>query len=129
MPKLSPAFRSRLKAYVPAINQEVRETLKKEASRTVNYMKLLAPVETGELRESIRYEFDRDTRVTLRAGDETTTVQNTTGQEFQNAFLQEYGSGNRPAQPFFWPAYRSEKKRMRAAITRAVARAVKRVNR
>lgn len=39
--------------------------------------------------------------------------------------LVEYGTATAPAQPFFWPAFRLERKRALAAIKRDIAKAVR----
>lgn len=96
-------------------------------------MRYLAPEDDGSLRRSIRVE-DADSITTRRgdrgfigvvvkAGDETTIVTSKSGGRFQNAKLQETGTKNRPANPYFNPAWRANRRRVRSAINRAVRRA------
>ena len=101
-----------------------------EVAQTAQY---LAPRDQFELINSIRVE-DASTRTTSRgttdfigvvvkAGDETTIVTNERGQRFQNAKLQENGTKNMPANPYFNPAWRALRSRVRARITRAISKA------
>lgn len=96
-------------------------------------MRYLAPREQGELIASIRVE-DAETVTTrkgergfigvmVKAGDATTIVTNGSGARFQNAKLQENGTKNMPASPYFNPAWRANRTRVRSAITRAVRKA------
>jgi HK97 gp10 family phage protein len=41
------------------------------------------------------------------------------------AHLVEFGTTKAPAQPFFWPAFRSQRKRAETRIKRALSKAVK----
>jgi len=70
--------------------------------------------------------------VMLKAGDTSTLVTGEAagkksgvrrGTVFQNARLQEFGTKNMPANPFFYPAWRANKTRVRGAITRAIRKA------
>lgn len=42
-----------------------------------------------------------------------------------NARYQEFGTSKMAANPFFWPAYRALKKRIKARITREISKAIK----
>lgn len=93
----------------------------------------LAPRDEQDLIRSIRVE-DATTRktrkgevgfigVVVKAGDASTVVTNERGVRFQNAKLQENGTQKMPANPYFNPAYRANRTRVKAAITRAVRKA------
>lgn len=97
--------------------------------------RFLAPKDERELIASIRVE-DANTRKTskgttgfigalVKAGDETTVVTNARGQRFQNAKLQEAGTKHRDANPYFNPAWRASRSRIRAKISRDVRKAWK----
>ncbi|WGR61544.1 hypothetical protein E3U26_04240 [Paracoccus ferrooxidans] len=96
-------------------------------------MRYLAPREDGALIRSIRVEdaatiaTSRGERgfigVVVKAGDDTTIVTNHTGARFQNAKLQEHGTKNMPANPYFNPAWRANRARVRSAISRAIRKA------
>lgn len=47
------------------------------------------------------------------------------GTDVRYPHLVEYGTSNTPAQPFFWPAYRLLKKRIRNRIKRSISKAVR----
>lgn len=130
---------------VPQVREElirrlynVRLAAKKEAEAqaqgVANAMKVLAPKDQGELIRSIRVEAKETivrpkggeadyTGVAIKAGDETTIVTNSSGARFQNARIQEFGTKTRPASPFFFIAWRANRRRVRAALTRAIRQA------
>ncbi|WP_449044198.1 hypothetical protein [Paracoccus versutus] len=104
-----------------------------EGEKVASAMRYLAPREDGALLRSIRVEDassvttsrgERDyLGVVVKAGDETTIVTNESGGRFQNAKLQEHGTKNMPANPYFNSAWRANRTRVRSAITRAVRKA------
>ncbi|QRZ12672.1 hypothetical protein JWJ88_08620 [Paracoccus methylovorus] len=93
----------------------------------------LAPHDDGDLIRSIRVEDvdsvttskgERDfIGVSIKAGDEKTVVTNSSGGRFQNARIQEFGTKARAANPFFFPAWKANRRRVRSAISRAVRKA------
>jgi HK97 gp10 family phage protein len=75
---------------------------------------------TSDLRESIRVEkAKRPTRFLVRAGGPKTTRGG-----YDYALANEFGTQKMPAQPFFWPTYRAEKKRIRRDIMRGIKAAL-----
>ena len=68
---------------------------------------------------------DDDLVVTVFAGDSSTIVTNKSGKRFQNARNQEYGTTNMKANPFFFVAYRLNKRRGKSRITRAITKGLK----
>ena len=129
IPGVQAMFRRRAAAVVAA----GKAAAKKGGEDTAAAMRYLAPKDQRELVNSIRVE-DAATRqtsggevgfigVVVKAGDETTIVTNERGQRFQNAKLQENGTKNMPANPYFNPAWRANRTRVRGAITRAVRKA------
>lgn len=112
--------RERLKARLQAIpgrmRAEVRAAIEKSADELVGMQQRLAPVDDGVLRDSIRKEpGDHDLAVAVKAGSDAA---------FYARFV-EFGTQRTPAQPFFFPAYRALRKRIRARISRAVRKAVR----
>lgn len=106
-----------------------------EGEKIAHLARAFAGNDTGELDASIKVE-DADTAkfnqytvgfvgVLVKAGDETTIVTNHQGDRFQNALIQEYGTKDHPANPFFGPAKRLQKRAAVAAIRRATAAAWK----
>lgn len=90
----------------------VMESLTKGATHIAVTARTFAPVDSGDLRDSIEvtppgastppYSQPGGSRV---AGENEVII--TAGNEdVRYAHLQEYGTANAEAQPFFWPAYR-----------------------
>ncbi len=132
-----------LKAAMMAIPQKSRDEVARElevqAAKVVSDMKRLVPVDTGALRESIGWTWGNAPAGSVSVG----TVR---GRQFARmaitiyagtrdkslgsadafyARFQEHGTVNMPANPFFYPAWRANKGRVKNAIKRAVKRAVR----
>ncbi|RWR08524.1 hypothetical protein [Paenirhodobacter populi] len=128
--RLGAMMRKHLAAALAAGKAQAR----KEAEIIANVMRATAPRDEFELIRSIRVE-DTDTRATtkggnvpfvgvvVKAGDDTTLVTNSRGQKFQNAKLQEHGTKNMPANPYFNASYRRRKPNAKGNITRAIRKA------
>lgn len=129
IPEVQAMFRRKAAKVAAAAKAQARS----QGDQVASAMRYLAPREQGELIRSIRVEdaasieTSKGARgfigVVVKAGDETTIVTNHTGARFQNAKLQENGTKNMPASPYFNPAWRSNRSRVRSAITRAVRKA------
>lgn len=104
---------SRLPAKMKA---EVKLALEQSADELVGFQKRLAPVDDGDLRDSIRKRpGQHELAVEVAAGDKKTFY----------VGMVEFGTINAPAQPFFFPAYRSLRKRIKGRTSRAVKKAVR----
>jgi HK97 gp10 family phage protein len=69
--------------------------------------------DSGKLAESIRLERGRHPlRVLVRAGGPLTTKDG-----YDHALANEFGTEKLQAQPFFWPAYRANKTKLRGMIS------------
>lgn len=84
------------------------------AADMVEHAQALAPEDSGGLRDSIRFEPDQTEDgpgvVILAGGTPETQRTSPSGHVFDTAVLQEYGTANMPASPFFHPtieAFRS----------------------
>jgi HK97 gp10 family phage protein len=105
----------RLARLPPKIKAEVKPAIDKGADALVAMQKRLAPVDEGNLRDSIRKEDGRhELAVVVKAG---------AGIPYET--FVEFGTVNMPAQPFFWPAYRASRRSIRSRISRAVKKAVR----
>lgn len=142
-------LKRRLSAIPKAARAEIRKALEKGAQEIVTMAKVMAPVSSGDLRNSIGYTFgeytpananvrgveagaglgDPDLSVTIHAGDakafyakmvEFGTAPHPQGGKFEGT---EHPGG--AAQPFFYPAYRLLKKRVKSRINRAVKKAAR----
>jgi HK97 gp10 family phage protein len=127
---------SRLQARLNAIPQQVRDGIKpameKSATEIVGAMKVLAPVDTGHLRDSIGWTWGSPPSgsvvlakskgldgltITIYAGEGQFDV-------FYARFV-EFGTAHAHAHPYFFPAYRLYKKRAANRIKRAIRTSVK----
>lgn len=121
-------------------------TLTANAEITLRLMRALCPSLTGQLKDSIKFELRRGggpktsvrkngslgkTRVVgdITAGDQSTLVGSSGrkggGRQWQLARLQEFGTTKMPAHPFFYPAWRATKKKVRAAVAADLRKAFK----
>jgi len=144
--------RQRLLAKMAALPTEVRSAIKQAlaegADEITDMQKRLAPVKTGDLRNSIvqtwggarvRYS---SLSATAGAGDPDLTVRISAGNsKVRYAHLIEFGTAphinggkfagsqhpGTKAQPFFYPPYRALRKRVKSRITRATTKAAKKV--
>jgi HK97 gp10 family phage protein len=121
----------RYRAIPIAVRNAIRPAMEKSADELVTAMKALAPVDTGALRNSIGWTWGvapngsvaldtvagdaDDFRITIYAGSK----------EAFYARWQEFGTVDQPAHPFFFPAYRLLKQRIKNRIARAVRQAIK----
>jgi HK97 gp10 family phage protein len=94
----------------------VRVALEQGADELVEMQKRLVPIDRGELRESIKKEDGpHELSIHVEAGDE---------RAFYARWV-EFGTLRTPASPYFFPAYRSLRRRIRGRISRAVRKAVR----
>lgn len=125
------SFQRRMKAIPNAVRDAVKPALIASAEETAAFQRALAPVDTGRLRDSIAvtppghptpaYSQPGGSRV---AGDNEAVI--TVGNsDVRYPHLVEYGSTEAPAQPFFWPAFRLNRKRAANRIKRAIGKAVR----
>ena len=125
------AMRRKMAAIPRKIRAEMETSLAASAEELVAMQKRLAPVDGGQLRDSIRWVRGtvsgvRGMRGALTAenvsrDNMTATVLTT---DFKAAFV-EFGTVKRTATPFFFPAYRALKRRIKSRISRAVNKAIK----
>lgn len=128
IPQMQAMFRRKARKVMLA----AREAAVQGGDEVASSMRYLAPREQGELVASIRVEQaasvstqvgERDfIGVLVKAGDSTTVVTNKNGFQFQNAKIQEFGTQKMPANPFFFPAWRMNRARVRRRITSAIRR-------
>ena len=136
-------FTKRLTKDIPArVQAAARDAMERGAEEIVAMMRRLVPVDQGDLRDSIGWTWGeapagsmiigtvgnrsyKTMRITIFAGNEKTIVTNARGIEFQNARLQEFGTKEMTANPFFFVAWRTLKKRVRNRISRNLRAAIK----
>lgn len=124
-------LKRRLAAIPKQVREDVNKTLLKQGNDLAGSMRNLAPVDTGALRDSIEVtEGGHSTPPYSQPGGEHVVPENavaiTAGNEgVRYPHLVEYGTTSADPQPFFWPAYRIHKRRIKNAIGRAVGKAVR----
>lgn len=121
----------RLEAIPKEVRTAVQPALIKSAEELQARMRALAPFESGALRDSIAvtppgqstppYSQPGGSRV-AKENEVLVTVGNS---KVRYPHLVEYGTTHAPAQPFFWPAYRLTRERIKRRIKRSISKAVK----
>lgn len=122
-------FLARLGGMPEDVKSEVSGALTKNGDRLVSLSKSLAPRgETGNLVESIRAEMDPGgLGLSVKAGGPKTTkqVRDGSGVPYDYAMAQEHANEHTPRHPYLYPAARALKRVMRANLTRAIRRGIK----
>ncbi|MEF2071903.1 HK97-gp10 family putative phage morphogenesis protein [Consotaella aegiceratis] len=126
---------SKLQKRFAAIPEDVRAAAQKSALKQADTMaatmRRLAPVDSGDLKESITVTpAGQSTPPYSQPGGSSVVPENaaavTVGDDdVRYPHLVEYGTKKAPAHPFFWPAVRLHNKKAKAAIKSAIRRAVK----
>lgn len=139
------SFQRRMRAVPQAARLAVRPALLREAGRIVATMKALAPVDEGDLKNSLAVTGPNSmTPPYSQPGGamvvpELTAVITAGNADVRYAHLVEFGTrarmlasarqaGFHPgtvAQPFFWPGFRVHRKKSVAAIKRAIGKAIR----
>ncbi len=120
-----------MNAIPKAVRAAVVPSLAKSGQDLATMQRLLAPVDSGDLRDSIHVTLPGETTPPYsQPGGSTTAKENqvlvTVGDHATRySHLVEYGTAAAPAQPYFWPAYRLLKKKLQARIKRSISKAVK----
>lgn len=110
-------LRRKMKAIPLAVRKAAREQLKNNANDLVETMKGFAPVQDGALVSSIKQQDVSDsTRISRRVSAGS--------REALYASWVEFGTSKSAATPFFWPAYRLLRRRMKSRMSRAAKKAV-----
>lgn len=126
------ALNKKLTITIPAkVEAATRNAMEKGAQELVEMMKRLAPVRSGDLRDSIGWNWNaapegsvviaesspdsRGLKIVVYAGDEVA---------FYARFI-EFGTKSAPAHPYFFPAYRAMRKRIKSRITREMKKAIR----
>ncbi len=113
------------------------------ADKIVGTMEALVPQDEGDLFASIGWVWgtqlpsgavpigtvkpdDPELTITIFAGSDDTVVYNSRGVGFQNALIQEFGTEDVPASPYFFPAWRLNKRSAKARIRRGIKQGLQR---
>lgn len=106
-----------------SIRVAAKKSLQKSGESLVFALQSVAPYETGELRTAIRYRITEDfdaVALTIIGGDRRTLEGS-----HQKARLQEFGTVNMEANPWFFPMYRRRKRAIQNSLNRAIKKAIK----
>jgi len=115
------------------------KAMEQGADEVVSMMRRLVPKDTGELAATINWTWGEapegsltlgrsktaanGLRITIYAGDMSTMVGERS--QFQLARLQEFGTQQMQANPYFFPSWRASRKRVKGRITRQMRKAIK----
>lgn len=124
-------LRRKLKQMPHRIERQIRAAMEKSADEIVAMAQNLSPVDSGGLRDSIGWTWGDAPAGSMaiaqgKSGNLTITIYAGGGDAFYARFV-EFGTQKMSAHPFFYPSYRTHKKRARGRITRAINKAVKEV--
>lgn len=124
-------FQRRMNAIPKAAREAVKPALLKSADEVADAMRILAPEDTGDLKASIVVTGPGETTPPYsQPGGAMTVASNAAAITAGNSdvrypHLQEYGTTDHPAQPFFWPGFRFARKRATNRIKRAIGKAIR----
>lgn len=124
-------FQKRMNAIPKEVRKAVGPAVYKGAEEIADMAENLAPEDEGDLVNSITVTGPgQQTPPYSMPGGSHTVPENaaavTVGSsDVRYPHLQEYGTSHHPAQPFFWPSVRMQRKRATNRIKRAIGKAVK----
>lgn len=124
-------LKAKFAALPQAAQDQIRKAMEEGAAEMVRLAKGLAPVDQGELRESIGWVWGAAPKGSLAfstggSGQDKIAIFAGNDSAYYARWV-EFGTINQPAQPYFFPAYRTLKKSMRSRTNRAIVKAVKSV--
>lgn len=144
----SAKFLSQVREIPKAVHAEVRNAVVAGASLVTDSAKSLAPVNTGALRDSIQFTMgDQDTprysafKSSAKGQPELAAIVTAGNSKVRYAHLVEFGTSphelrglyagaqhpGSAAQPFFYPAYRANKAKVKRLVSSAVTKGAKKV--
>ena len=132
-------LRRKLRQMPEVVKEQIRQEMEKSADEIVRMAQGLVPVDSGALRDSINWTWgdppkgsmvlaaakEGDLRITIYAGTRDKKLGK--GDAFYVRFV-EFVTQKMAARPFFFPAYRANKKRAAGRIRRTISKAVKQVS-
>lgn len=119
----------KLKVTIPAkVEAATRKAMEKGAQELVDMMKRFAPVDSGDLRDSIAWrwgEAPKGAVVLAQSKSDSRGLRiSVYATDFKARWL-EFGTVKMRAHPFFFPSYRSLRKRIKSRITREMRKAIR----
>lgn len=130
-----PKLRKKLEALVSVGRDEIRRAMETSADEIVALAKSLAPVDKGDLKDSIGWTWGKAPKGAMTLGkvqsdgvDSEFTITIYAGNsEAYYARWVEFGTQKMAAHPYFYPSYRVLRRRSKSRVTRAVTKAIKKV--
>lgn len=116
-----------LRQTVPAIDGEVRKALAESGDEMVDKVRSLVPVDRGDLRDSVEWNFTKQTQAQYSRSP-AIIVQEGAETPNDDAFYArwvEFGTPETRKEPHFFPAYRLLRRKLKSRITRAMTKAIK----
>jgi HK97 gp10 family phage protein len=118
-------LKRRLVVEIPnAVRVGLETAMVEGANLIVAGAKLRVPVDEGDVQSSIRHHGVKEGKrgglyVAMTAGDKSTEADT-----YQVARLLEFGTQKMPAQPYMLPAFRANRRRVKAKMQRAIRDAI-----
>ena len=137
MAQLSPRIVAKIKQIPDVAVDAARLAMEEGAQEIVDAMKKAAPVQTGDLRDSIGWTWGEvpagsfmidEIRSGKNKGDQYATLRIKIYAGNREAFyarFQEFGTRSQPAQPFFFSTWKRERAKFRRKIRARVRTAIK----
>lgn len=125
----------KLRKLPEAAKAEIRKALAAQADEVIDMMKRLVPVDEGDLRDSIAWRWGRTApkgsvavgRVAAGTRSELSITIFAGGNQAFWARYVEFGTRKMRAQPFFFPAWRSNRKHVRRKVQAAMRKVARQV--
>ena len=137
MAQLSPRIVAKLKQIPDVAVDAARLAMEEGAQEIVDAMKKAAPVDSGDLRDSIGWTWGEvpagsfvvdEIRSGTNKGDQYATLRIKIYAGNREAFyarFQEFGTRSQPAQPFFFSTWKRERAKFRRKIRAAIRKRIK----
>jgi HK97 gp10 family phage protein len=114
-----------------ATQAAIRKSFEGGAQEMVDMARRLAPIKTGALQRSIDWNYGAAPKGSFGVGSRSTAPDSITihagDKDAFYARWVEFGTAVNPAQPFFFPAWRSVRKKVMAANKRAMSKVARKV--
>lgn len=129
-------LKRQMRVFPVLAREQIAKAMEESAQEIVNLAKSLAPVDDGDLRASIGWSWHGapEGSIVLGAvrnegrgsGNLSIVIYAGNDRAFYARWVEFGTSAGHRAQPFFYPAYRSLRKRARSRVTRAIRNAARR---
>lgn len=128
------SLKRKLAGFPAKAREEISWAMEISAQEIVDLARSLAPVDSGALRDSIGWSWHGapagsmvlgQVRATGRGAGNLSIVIYAGNDRAYYARWVEFGTRARRAHPFFFPAYRAVRKRVRGRVSRAIAKAAR----